>query len=143
MEIPPLSLTVVAPRLNSLSSAGTFSMISAKQLTYTAPPSRPSQKTTKKTMYTEGRKKYTAWKLDGDGLRAWRQGHHEHASHGQSNEYEDSRTVGNSVDKVRGDQLGQERGDDIGEENDALGERADEVLGSGEDYHVEDIVYKA
>lgn len=47
------------------------------------------------------------------------------------------------MDEVRGDQLGQERGDDIGEENDALGERADEVLGSGEDYHVEDIVYKA
>lgn len=54
MQIPPLSLTDVAPRLNSRSSTGTFSMISANVFTYTAPPSNPSQNITANTIYTDG-----------------------------------------------------------------------------------------
>lgn len=47
------------------------------------------------------------------------------------------------MDKVRCDQLGEERGNDIGEEDDAFGDGTDEVLGGGEDDHVEDIIDEA
>lgn len=47
------------------------------------------------------------------------------------------------MDEVRCDQLGEERRNDIGEEDDAFGDGTDEVLGGGEDDHVEDIVDEA
>lgn len=47
------------------------------------------------------------------------------------------------MDKVGSDELCEERGDDIGEEDDAFWQRADEVLGGGEDDYVEHIVDQA
>lgn len=44
------------------------------------------------------------------------------------------------MDKVGSDELCEERGDDIGEEDDAFWQRADEVLGGGEDDDIEHIV---
>ena len=68
-QIPPLSLTLVAPKLNSLSPSSTLSMISAKVLTYTAPPNRPSQNTTMKIIHTEGMKKYRECRIRRARLR--------------------------------------------------------------------------
>lgn len=46
--------------------------------------------------------------------------------------------------KVRRNELCEERRHDVGEEDDAFGDGgADEVLGRGEDDHVENIIYKA
>jgi hypothetical protein len=47
------------------------------------------------------------------------------------------------VDEVRSDELDEKRGHNIGEEDDAFWERADEVLGSGENDDVEDVIDKA
>lgn len=49
-KIPALSLTVTAPRLNSLSFSSTSSLTAANVLTYTNPPKSPSQKMMAKTM---------------------------------------------------------------------------------------------
>lgn len=47
------------------------------------------------------------------------------------------------MDEVRSDELDEKRGHNIGEEDDAFWERADEVLGSGENDDVEDVIDKA
>jgi len=60
MQMPPPSLNVVAPRLNSPSPAGTRSKMSAKVLTKTR-PSRPSQNTTTNTSYADEMKCQAAW----------------------------------------------------------------------------------
>lgn len=88
------------------------------------------------------RQNYTD-KLDRDGLSCRRQSNHEHTGCRQCYEYEDSRAVGNAMDKVRCDQLGKERGDDIGEKDDAFWERTDEILSGGKDNHIEDIIDEA
>lgn len=82
-------------------------------------------------------------KLDGDRLGGRRESYHEHTGCGQRDEYKDSRSIGDSVDEVRSDQLGKERRDDIGEEDNPFRQRANKVLGGGEDDHVKDIVDEA
>ena len=47
------------------------------------------------------------------------------------------------MDEVRRDKLSEERRYDIGEQDDAFRNVSNEILGSGENYDVEDVVYEA
>jgi hypothetical protein len=71
-QMPPLSLTLVAPRLNSRSSSRTSFIIFANVLTYTKPPRSPSQKMIRKMRYTEGRKKNRECSVRRARLAIWR-----------------------------------------------------------------------
>lgn len=81
--------------------------------------------------------------FDGDGHGGGRQGDKHHAGGGEGGEDEDADGVGDAVDEVGSDELGEEGGQDVGEQDDAFGEVADEVLGGGQDDDVEDIIDQA
>lgn len=61
---------------------------------------------------------------------------------GEGNEDENVDWVGNVVDEVWSDEFDEKWGYNIGEEDDVFWECVDEVLGSGENDDVEDVIDK-
>lgn len=82
--------------------------------------------------------------LGGDGPVGGRERDQEHARRGPGGEDEDPQVVGHAVDEVGRDQLREEGREHVRQEDHALGHvGAHEVLGRGEDDHVEDVVDEA
>ncbi|KZL75238.1 hypothetical protein CT0861_11293 [Colletotrichum tofieldiae] len=82
--------------------------------------------------------------LHDDGLAGGREGDEEHAGAREGDEDQHAEGVRHAVDVVGRDELREEGGEDVGEEDDAFRDRGpDEVLGGGEDDHVEDVVDEA